>query len=163
RPAAAHRRQQQPSPAARIRLDSWQPHGSSRRIRRLLLADSVEHRGVVGARRTDWILQLQRCAGPARISDFADADHVISIRRSASAADATRPITPMANGYRRILVTTNAGEARYRGLQLSIRRTFDDASGVLLSYTWSHTTNNVEPDAPGGDPNDVNLRSREWA
>lgn len=83
--------------------------------------------------------------------------------RSATAADATRPIVPVANGYRRILVTTNDGQARYRGLQLSARRTFDQRSGALLSYTWSHTRNTVEPDAPGGDPNDVNLRSREWA
>ncbi len=83
--------------------------------------------------------------------------------RSAAAADATRPIAPVANAYRRILVTTNNGESKYRGLQLNARKSFQDRFGVIASYTWSHTTNNVEPDAPGGDPNDVNLRSREWA
>ncbi|HKR64403.1 MAG TPA: TonB-dependent receptor [Thermoanaerobaculia bacterium] len=83
--------------------------------------------------------------------------------RSAPAADATRPITPVAGGYRRILVTTNNGESKYRGLQLNVRRTFDEQFGVLASYTWSHATNNVEADAPGGDPNDVNLRDRDWA
>jgi outer membrane receptor protein involved in Fe transport len=83
--------------------------------------------------------------------------------RSAAAADATRPITPVANGYRRILVTVNQGETKYRGLQLNVRRNFEDRFGVLASYTWSHATNNIEPDAPGGDPNDVNQLSREWA
>jgi len=83
--------------------------------------------------------------------------------RSAAAADATRPILPVANGYRRILVTTNSGASKYRALQVNVRRTFQDRFGVLASYTWSHTTNNVEPDAPGGDPNDVGLRSLEWA
>ncbi len=83
--------------------------------------------------------------------------------RPANAADATRPIVPGPNGYRRILVTTNAGEAKYRGLQLNVRKTFAEESGFTASYTWSHTTNNIEPDAPGGDPNDVNLPNAEWA
>lgn len=83
--------------------------------------------------------------------------------RPAGAADATRPIAPVANGYRRILVTTNFGESKYRGVQMNLRRTFEDRGGVLASYTWSHTRNNVEPDAPGGDPNDVITRNFEWA
>jgi outer membrane receptor protein involved in Fe transport len=83
--------------------------------------------------------------------------------RSAAAADATRPIAPIGNGYRRLLVTVNQGEAKYKGAQFNLRRTFRDRYGLLLSYTWSHTTNNVEPDAPGGDPNDVNLLGAEWA
>src|SRR6185295_15959282 len=66
--------------------------------------------------------------------------------RSATAADARRPIAPVANGYRRILVTVNNGESKYDGLQLNLRKTFE-RSDMLLSYTWSHTRNNVEPDA----------------
>jgi outer membrane receptor protein involved in Fe transport len=83
--------------------------------------------------------------------------------RSANAADATRPIAPVANGYRRILVTTNIGESKYRGVQLNLRRTFQDRFGVMLSYTRSHATNNIEADAPGGDPNDVSQPQAEWA
>lgn len=83
--------------------------------------------------------------------------------RPASAADATRPITPTPNGYRRILVTVNQGEAKYDGLQLNLRKTFETRGGLLLSYTRSHTRNNVEPDAPGGDPNDANNLNAEWA
>ena len=83
--------------------------------------------------------------------------------RSATAADATRPIAPVANGYRRILVTTNNGESKYRGVQLNLRRNFQEKAGLLASYTWSHATNNIEADAPGGDPNDVLNYNGEWA
>ena len=34
---------------------------------------------------------------------------------------------------------------------------------MLLSYTYSHTRNNVEPDAPGGDPNDARQLDADWA
>jgi hypothetical protein len=83
--------------------------------------------------------------------------------RPAATADATRPIVPAPNGYRRILVTVNNGESKYDGLQLNLRKNFASSGGLLLSYTWSHTRNNVEPDAPGGDPNDVHQLGKEWA
>jgi outer membrane receptor protein involved in Fe transport len=82
--------------------------------------------------------------------------------RPAATADATRPIVPVAGGYRRILATVNNGESRYDGLQINLRKSFEK-SGLLLSYTWSHTRNNVEADAPGGDPQDVQRVDKEWA
>jgi outer membrane receptor for ferrienterochelin and colicin len=82
--------------------------------------------------------------------------------RSASAADATRPITPAANGYRRIFVTVNQGEASYDGLTFTASKKFATRGAVNVSYTWSHSRNNIEPDAPGGDPNDVNRLDLEW-
>lgn len=83
--------------------------------------------------------------------------------RAANAADATRPIVPVAGGYRRILATINQGESEYDGVQLNVRRDFAGRNGLLLSYTWSHTRNNIEPDAPGGDPNDPRRLGAEWA
>ncbi len=83
--------------------------------------------------------------------------------RPATVADSTRPIVPTPNGYRRILVTVNDGESKYDGLQLNLRKDFSSRGGLLLSYTWSHTRNNVEADAPGGDPNDVHELGKEWA
>jgi hypothetical protein len=82
--------------------------------------------------------------------------------RGASAADATRPITPVPNGYKRILVTVNQGESSYDALQLNFNHNFGGTAQLLLSYTWSHTRNNFEADAPGGDPNDVNQLGDEW-
>jgi hypothetical protein len=83
--------------------------------------------------------------------------------RPAATADATRPITPVAGGYRRILATINQGESKYNGAQLNVRKDFAGRGGLLLSYTWSHTRNNIEPDAPGGDPNDARQLGAEWA
>ncbi|HEX3554786.1 MAG TPA: TonB-dependent receptor [Thermoanaerobaculia bacterium] len=83
--------------------------------------------------------------------------------RPAAVADATRPIVPLPNGYRRILVTVNDGESKYDGLQLNLRKDFAARGQMLLSYTWSHTRNDVEADAPGGDPNDVHQLDKEWA
>ena len=83
--------------------------------------------------------------------------------RSAGAAEATRPIVPVPFGYKRILVTVNQGESKYDALQLNLNRNFSGKAQLLLSYTWSHTRNDVEPDAPGGDPNDVNQLDAEWA
>lgn len=83
--------------------------------------------------------------------------------RTAGAADATRPIGPVANGYRRILVTINQGEVKHRSVQLNLRKTFTSSTGVLASYTLSKTRNNVEPDAPGGDANDPLRLDAEWA
>ena len=77
--------------------------------------------------------------------------------RSASAADATRPITPTINGYKRILGVVNEGESLYKGLQLNLEKRFANRFSFLASYTLSKTTNTVEFDAPGGDPNDVNF------
>ena len=76
--------------------------------------------------------------------------------RSVAAADATRPIVPVANGYKRILTVINNGESLYTGMQLNLTKRFSHHFSMLASYTWSHTTNTVEPDAPGGDANDAN-------
>ena len=80
--------------------------------------------------------------------------------RSAAAADATRPIAPVANGFRRIQVTVNEGSSVYHAMQLNLNKRFSRGFSLLVSYTYSHTINTVEPDAPGGDPNDVNQVGR---
>ena len=80
--------------------------------------------------------------------------------RSAAAADLTRPILPVNNGFRRILVAVNQDSSIYNGMQLNLNKRFTKDFSVLASYTWSHTINTFEADAPGGDPNDVNLVGR---
>ena len=80
--------------------------------------------------------------------------------RSGAAADATRPITPVNNGYRRILSTVNDGMSLYDGLTAKLTRRFTQRFSMLLSYTYSHAINTVEPDVPSQDPNDVNQLGR---
>ena len=76
--------------------------------------------------------------------------------RTVAAANLTRPITPVANGYRRIQVVVNQGVSDYNGLQINLEKRFSRKFSFLASYTLSKTTNTVEPDAGNGDPNDVN-------
>ena len=77
--------------------------------------------------------------------------------RSTTAANASRPITPTINGYRRILGVVNDGISQYNGLQVNLDKRLTSRLAFLASYTLSKTKNTVEFDAPGGDPNDVNF------
>ena len=77
--------------------------------------------------------------------------------RSAAAADLTRPVRPVNNGFRRILVVVNQGSSIYNGMQLNLNKRLTTNFSLLASYTWSHTINTVEFDAPGGDRGDFNL------
>lgn len=76
--------------------------------------------------------------------------------RSVALANATRPIIPINNGYRRIQVVSNEGVSDYNGLQINLEKRFSRRFSFLASYTLSKTTNTVEPDAGSGDPQDVN-------
>jgi outer membrane receptor protein involved in Fe transport len=78
------------------------------------------------------------------------------LTRSAAEADATRPILPVPNGFKRILVIVNQDSSVYNGMQVNLRRRVSRNLSMLASYTWSHTINTFEPDA-SGDPNDANL------
>lgn len=80
--------------------------------------------------------------------------------RTAAAANATRPIVPVNNGYRRILAVVNKGDSLYNGMQINLNKRFSRSFSALVSYTLSHTVNTVEPDAPGGDPDDANRLGR---
>ncbi len=76
--------------------------------------------------------------------------------RSVNAANATRPIVPVANGYRQVLQYINDGSAWYDGLQVGIRKNLSRRLSALLTYTWSHDINTVEWDGTGQNPNDWN-------
>ncbi|HEY7790581.1 MAG TPA: TonB-dependent receptor [Vicinamibacterales bacterium] len=77
--------------------------------------------------------------------------------RSAAAADATRPITPTPNGYRIITTFVNDGLADYDSLQLNLSKHFARGLSFLASYTFSNSTDTVDPDVPQQDPNDPNF------
>lgn len=59
-------------------------------------------------------------------------------------------------------MTVNQGEAKYDAVQFNLNHNFEGKAQVLLSYTWSHSYNNFEPDGTGGDPNDPNFLNAEW-
>ncbi|HEU4888352.1 MAG TPA: TonB-dependent receptor [Thermoanaerobaculia bacterium] len=77
--------------------------------------------------------------------------------RTVTAANATRPILPVAGGVRQVNVLTNLGEAEYDGLQTQVTYRGNPRLYASLSYTLSKATNTTEPDGNGIAPNDPNL------
>ena len=73
--------------------------------------------------------------------------------RSVSAANATRPILPVAGGIRQVNVIMNYGQADYNGLQTQISYRGNPKMYTSLSYTLSKATNTFEPDGNGVGPN----------
>ncbi len=75
----------------------------------------------------------------------------LGLIRSQAAADATRPVAPVAGGARQIVVSETAGESRYQALNLTLEKApGDDNWGYLFTYTLSELTNNTD---------DINFRA----
>ncbi len=72
-------------------------------------------------------------------------------------ADASRPIVPLPNGFRRVISNANLGTANYNALQLRLNKQLSSRFSMLLSYTWSHAIDTVDQDAAQQDPADSNL------
>lgn len=94
--------------------------------------------------------------------------------RTAQAANCTRPLwvafynqlatpcntTQATNpqpAYAQILSDVNNGYAFYHALNVNLNHRFTDRFLMLASYVWSHSTDNVDPDVPGQNPNDPNV------
>jgi len=60
-------------------------------------------------------------------------------QRSAAAADATRPLTPVANGYRKFIALGNRGESWYHALQVKAERSAGRFQ-AMASYTLADAT-----------------------
>ena len=75
----------------------------------------------------------------------------LGLIRSQAAADATRPVAPVAGGARQIVVSETGGESRYKALNLTVEKpAAGDTWGMLATYTLSELTNNTD---------DINFRS----
>jgi hypothetical protein len=90
--------------------------------------------------------------------------------RTAQAANCTRPLwvgtkacggTAPAPLFSTVLTDVNDGYANYNAFDVSVSHRFSRHGEMLLSYTWSHTLDNVDPDVPGQNPNDPNFTGRE--
>ena len=93
--------------------------------------------------------------------------------RTAQAANCTRPLwvafysqlgtqcntaqaTNPQPAYAQILSDVNNGYAFYHALNVNLNHHFSNRFLMLASYVWSHSTDNVDPDVPGQNPNDPN-------
>jgi carboxypeptidase family protein len=77
--------------------------------------------------------------------------------RSVAAANATRPILPVAGGVRAVNVLMNLGIANYDALQAQISYRGNAKMFAGVSYTLSKATNTSEPDGNGVGPNEAIL------
>ncbi len=93
--------------------------------------------------------------------------------RSAAQANATRPVQPTGvctttsatfnaaiancfNNYSAVDAVVNDGSATYNGVQAKLAKQFSHHYSMLLSYTYSHAIDNVEPDAASQNADDFN-------
>jgi len=84
-----------------------------------------------------------------RIDNNAPASIPASVLRSVAAADATRPIVPVAGGFRLIEQDESTGSSQFHGLYLSARKRFSRSFAFDLAYTLSKIEN---------DTDDINFR-----
>ncbi len=94
------------------------------------------------------VATLRALPTDAERRSFAES---LGLVRSQAAADATRPVAPVAGGARQIVVSETAGESRYKALNLALEKpAAGDSWGLLMTYTLSELTNNTD---------DINFRS----
>ncbi len=69
---------------------------------------------------------------------------------------ATNPQPP----YAAIQADVNDGYLYYDALDVNLTHSFSHHASMLVSYTWSHAIDNVDPDATGQNPNDPLLTGK---
>jgi hypothetical protein len=69
---------------------------------------------------------------------------------------ATNPQPP----YAEIQADVNDGYEFYNALDVNLSHTFSRRLSMLISYTWSHAIDNVDPDATAQNPNDPNFTGK---
>ena len=133
----------------------------------------------------DWVLSVDYVGShTVKINRPLDIDAPTSfIRnapgqvRTAQAANCTRPYwiafyaqnglacNPLAAtnpqpAYSVIQTDVHTGLAHYNALDLNVTREFRHGVSMLASYTWSHTTDTVDPDYTAQNPNDPNFTGK---
>ncbi len=91
--------------------------------------------------------QAANCTRPLWVKFYADAGRVCS----------TTTANPPQPAYALIQTDVNNGFVQYNALNLNVTRQFTQRFGMLASYVYSHAIDNVDPDVPGGNPNDPNF------
>lgn len=91
--------------------------------------------------------QAANCTRPLWVKFYADAGRVCN----PAAANPPQP------AYGVILTDVNNGFVQYNALNVNLSHHFNKRFSMLASYVYSHAIDNVDPDAPGGNPNDPNF------
>ncbi len=114
---------------------------------------------------------------PTRLADIALGKQNSDVR-SALAANCTRPYWVYYYKQEGLTCTTssaastqppfstiqsdvNDGYLHYNSLNVNLKHSFEGRGAMLVSYVWSHTIDNVDPDTTSQNPNDANFVGRQ--
>jgi len=95
--------------------------------------------------------QAANCTRPLWVKFYADAGRTCN----PAAANPPQP------AYSVITTDVNNGFVLYDALNVNLSHSFSRHFSMLASYVYSHAIDNVDPDAPGGNPNDPNFTGIE--
>ena len=96
--------------------------------------------------------QAANCTRPLWIA-FYTQNGLICDSTSTQGTSASVPIP----AYSVIQSDVNDGFAFYNAMNVNLNHRFSHRLQMLASYTWSHASDNVDPDIPSQNPNDPNF------
>lgn len=94
--------------------------------------------------------QAANCTRPYWVAWYAERSQVCNT------AAATNPQP----AYSVIQSDVNNGYSRYNSLQVNLNGRLASKLVLIVSYTWSHVIDNVDPDVPSQNPNDARVTGR---
>jgi Carboxypeptidase regulatory-like domain/TonB dependent receptor len=100
--------------------------------------------------------QMANCTRPLWISFYSHNGQTCD----PSSAQGTPTSVPIP-AYSVIQADVNDGVAYYNALNVNLDHRFRHRLQMLVSYTWSHALDTVDPDVPSQNPNDPNFTGRQ--
>jgi hypothetical protein len=106
---------------------------------------------------------LRTAQGQTRSAQAANCTRPLWVKFYADAGRNCNPVAanPPQPAYSVILTDVNQGSVEYNSLNVNLSHSFTRRFSMLGSYVYSHTIDNVDPDVPGGSPNDPNFTEGE--
>ena len=102
---------------------------------------------------------IRTAQGQSRAAQVANCSRPYWIewyRQHGMTCNPTAPTHPQPP-YSVIQSDVNDGYAYYDALGVNLSHRFHNGLAMLVSYTWSHAIDNVDPDVPSQNPNDPNF------
>ena len=106
---------------------------------------------------------LRTAQGQTRSAQAANCTRPLWVKFYSDAGRTCNPATanPPQPAYAVIQTDVNDGFVQYQALNVNLSHHFSRRFTMLASYVYSHAIDNVDPDAPGGNPNDPNFTGHE--
>ncbi|HET9742213.1 MAG TPA: carboxypeptidase regulatory-like domain-containing protein [Terriglobales bacterium] len=105
---------------------------------------------------------VRTAQGQTRTAQAANCTRPLWVAFYASAGQTCNPLkaTTPQPAYSVIQTDVNDGFVQYNALDVNLSHRFTNFT-MLASYVYSHAIDNVDPDTPGGNPNDPNFPNNQ--